>query len=56
MQPRPAGVIAREREIIQLLTEGQSNKAAAATLGISVKIDRSPPRKHHEKAASSHRE
>jgi len=28
---------AREREIIQLVAEGQSNKAAAATLGISVK-------------------
>jgi DNA-binding NarL/FixJ family response regulator len=34
---RLAGVTAREREIIQLLTEGQSNMAAAATLGISVK-------------------
>src|ERR1700674_1206137 len=28
---------AREREIIQLVAEGQSNKAAATTLGISVK-------------------
>ena len=28
---------AREREVIQLLAEGQSNKEAAATLGISVK-------------------
>jgi DNA-binding NarL/FixJ family response regulator len=28
---------AREREIVQLVAEGQSNKAAAATLGISVK-------------------
>ena len=27
----------REREIIQLLAEGQSNKEAAATLGLSVK-------------------
>jgi len=33
----PVGVTAREREIIQLVTEGQSNKAAAATLGVSVK-------------------
>ena len=30
-------VTAREREIIQLVAEGQSSKAAAATLGISVK-------------------
>ena len=28
---------ARERQVIQLLSEGQSNKAAAATLGVSVK-------------------
>ena len=33
----PGGVTAREREIIQLIAEGQSNKEAAATLGISVK-------------------
>jgi DNA-binding NarL/FixJ family response regulator len=31
------GVTAREREIIQLLAEGSSNKEAASTLGISVK-------------------
>ena len=31
------GVTAREREIIQLVAEGLSSKAAAATLGISVK-------------------
>jgi DNA-binding NarL/FixJ family response regulator len=30
-------VTSREREIIQLVAEGQSNKEAAATLGISVK-------------------
>src|SRR3977135_1422496 len=30
-------VTAREREIIQLVDEGQSNKETAATLGISVK-------------------
>jgi DNA-binding NarL/FixJ family response regulator len=30
-------VTAREREIMQLLAEGQSNKEVAATLGISVK-------------------
>jgi DNA-binding NarL/FixJ family response regulator len=30
-------VTAREREIIQLVAEGKSNKVAAATLGISVK-------------------
>ena len=30
-------VTAREREIIQLVAEGQSNKEAASTLGISVK-------------------
>jgi DNA-binding NarL/FixJ family response regulator len=30
-------VTAREREIIQLVAEGQSNKEAAATLGLSVK-------------------
>ena len=33
----PVAVTAREREIIQLVAEGQSNKKAAATLGISVK-------------------
>lgn len=33
----PASVTAREREILQLIAEGQSNKAAAATLGLSVK-------------------
>ena len=32
-----AAVTAREREIIQLLAEGRSNKEAASTLGISVK-------------------
>jgi DNA-binding NarL/FixJ family response regulator len=32
-----ATVTSREREIIQLLAEGKSNKAAAAALGISVK-------------------
>jgi len=32
-----AGVTGREREIIQLLAEGNSNKEAAATLGVSVK-------------------
>jgi DNA-binding NarL/FixJ family response regulator len=32
-----AAVTAREREIIQLVAEGQSNKKAASTLGISVK-------------------
>jgi DNA-binding NarL/FixJ family response regulator len=32
-----ATVTAREREIIQLLAEGRSNKEAASTLGISVK-------------------
>ena len=32
-----AAVTARERELIQLLAEGASNKEAAATLGISVK-------------------
>jgi DNA-binding NarL/FixJ family response regulator len=35
-QEDPA-LTAREREIVQLVAEGQSNKAAAATLGISVK-------------------
>jgi DNA-binding NarL/FixJ family response regulator len=30
-------VTAREREIIQLIAEGQSNKEAASTLGVSVK-------------------
>ena len=35
--PAPVGVTAREREIIQLVAEGQSNKEAASTLGISVK-------------------
>jgi DNA-binding NarL/FixJ family response regulator len=32
-----ASVTAREREIIQNLAEGKSNKEAASTLGISVK-------------------
>jgi DNA-binding NarL/FixJ family response regulator len=31
------GVTPREREIVQLVAEGQSNREAAATLGISVK-------------------
>jgi DNA-binding NarL/FixJ family response regulator len=35
-QEDPA-LTAREREIVQLVAEGQSNKAAATTLGISVK-------------------
>ena len=35
--PAPAGVTAREREIVQLVAEGRSNKEAAATLGLSVK-------------------
>jgi DNA-binding NarL/FixJ family response regulator len=33
----PAAVTVREREIVQLIAEGQSNKEAAATLGVSVK-------------------
>jgi DNA-binding CsgD family transcriptional regulator len=33
----PVGVTAREREIIQLVAEGHSNKEVASTLGISVK-------------------
>jgi DNA-binding NarL/FixJ family response regulator len=33
----PAAVTAREREIVQLIAEGQSNKETAATLGVSVK-------------------
>jgi DNA-binding NarL/FixJ family response regulator len=33
----PAGVTSRERELIQLVAEGRSNKEAASTLGISVK-------------------
>src|SRR6202521_2428818 len=33
----PVGVTSREREIIQLVAEGRSNKEAASTLGISVK-------------------
>jgi DNA-binding NarL/FixJ family response regulator len=33
----PQGVTPREREIIQLIAEGKSNKEAASTLGISVK-------------------
>ena len=33
----PVTVTAREREIIQLVAEGQTNKEAASTLGISVK-------------------
>jgi len=33
----PVGVTSREREIIQLVAEGRTNKEAAATLGISVK-------------------
>lgn len=32
-----AALTTREREILQLLAEGKTNKAAAATLGISVK-------------------
>ena len=48
----PVGVTAREREIIQLVAEGQSNKEAASTLGYQREDDRGPPREHHEKAAS----
>ena len=33
----PVDVTSREREIIQLIAEGRSNKEAASTLGISVK-------------------
>ena len=33
----PVGVTSREREIIQLVAEGRSNKEAASTLSISVK-------------------
>jgi DNA-binding NarL/FixJ family response regulator len=33
----PGGVTSREREIIQLVAEGRSNKEAASILGISVK-------------------
>jgi DNA-binding NarL/FixJ family response regulator len=33
----PGGLTAREREIVQLLAEGKSNKEVATTLGISVK-------------------
>jgi DNA-binding NarL/FixJ family response regulator len=33
----PAAVTAREREVIQLVAEGRSNKEAASELGISVK-------------------
>jgi len=33
----PVALTSREREILQLVAEGQSNKAAAAALGISVK-------------------
>jgi DNA-binding NarL/FixJ family response regulator len=35
--PSPVGVTSREREIIQLIAEGRSNKETASTLGISVK-------------------
>jgi DNA-binding NarL/FixJ family response regulator len=35
--PAVAAVTAREREIIQLVAEGQSNKEVASTLGVSVK-------------------
>jgi DNA-binding NarL/FixJ family response regulator len=35
--PAVATVTAREREIIQLVAEGHSNKEAASTLGVSVK-------------------
>jgi DNA-binding NarL/FixJ family response regulator len=33
----PVALTSREREIVQLVAEGQSSKAAAAALGISVK-------------------
>jgi DNA-binding NarL/FixJ family response regulator len=33
----PVATTPREREVIQLIAEGQSNKEAAATLGVSVK-------------------
>ncbi len=45
-------VTPREREIIQLLAEGLSNKEAAARLGISVKTIEGAPREHHAQASS----
>ncbi len=36
-QAAPDGLTPREREIVQLLAEGRSNKEVASTLGISVK-------------------
>jgi DNA-binding NarL/FixJ family response regulator len=36
-QNAPGGITPREREIVQLLAEGKSNKEVATTLGISVK-------------------
>ena len=36
-QAAPDGLTPREREIVQLLAEGKSNKDAAAALGISIK-------------------
>jgi two-component system response regulator NreC len=37
MKDRTEGLTPREREIVQLLTEGKSNKQAAEVLGISIK-------------------
>ena len=41
--PRDA-ITPREREVIQLLAEGNSNKETAAALGVSVKTHRGAPR------------
>ncbi len=50
--PAPVAVTAREREIIQLVAEGQSNKRGGGDARHQREDDRGPPREHHEKAAS----
>ena len=45
----------RQREIVQLLTEGKSSKEVAALLNLSIKTIEThrPPRQHHEKTPLS---
>jgi len=44
---------AAEREVIQLLAEGNSNKETASALGVSVKTIEAHRAKHHAEAAAA---
>jgi len=45
----------REREVLQLVAEGESNKGVAARLGISVKTAEKPPAQSHAQARRAQR-